>query len=154
MFKRTKDKKQKKQLTKKFSLKYQKPKILLIDLPVACIDYVQSAGFNVSTGTFGSPYKVKLGDEYRPVIGEPSLPNYTEQEIIFVDLTPPETIDAPKGEKVTSEGENDWWAKCSRGEIDPRPIFMVAARRHFDRILKHGGLFVIFAQPRLLQKLV
>ena len=56
--------------------KYPKPKILLIDLPSECIDNVISAGFNASAGTFGSPYKVKLGDGYQPVIGKPFLPNY------------------------------------------------------------------------------
>lgn len=133
--------------------KYPKPKILLIDLPAECIDYVKSAGFNASSGTFGSPYKVKLEDVYQPVIGRPSLPNHTEQEIIFIDLTPPETIDLPEGEKMTSDGEKDLWAKCSFGKIDPRPRFMVMVREDFDRILKHNGLFVIFAQPRLSQKL-
>jgi len=116
--------KEKEKLSENVTPKYQKPKILLIDLPDTVIDSVRSAGFNASAGTFGSPYKVKLGDGYLPVIPEYHLPNYTEQEVIIIDLTPPETIDNPKGEKVTSEGEKDWWAKCSRGEIDPRPRVM------------------------------
>ena len=146
--------KEKEKLSENVTPKYQKPKILLIDLPDTVIDGVRSAGFNASSGTFGSPYKVKLGDDYRPVIPKAHLPNCTEQEVIIIDLTPPETIDNPEGEKVTSEGENDWWAKCSRGEIDPRPRVMVGVKGMFDRILDHGGMFVIFAQPRLYQKLV
>jgi len=146
--------KEKEKLSENVTPKYQKPKILLIDLPDTVIDSVRSAGFNASAGTFGSPYKVKLGDGYLPVIPEYHLPNYTEQEVIIIDLTPPETIDNPKGEKVTSEGEKDWWAKCSRGEIDPRPRVMGGVKDKFDRILDHGGMFVIFAQPRLYQKLV
>ena len=153
MWKKDKNK-EKKKSSKEVTLKYQKPKILLIDLPNTVFDNVRSAGFNVLTGTFGSPYKVKLGDDYQPVIGKLSLPNYTEQEIIFIDLTPPKMIDSPEGEKMTSEGEYDWWTKCSRGKIDPRPEVMFAVQPHFDRILKYGGFFIIFAQPRLLQKLV
>ncbi|NQE46089.1 hypothetical protein C5S31_08730 [ANME-1 cluster archaeon GoMg2] len=140
--------------SKKDTPKYQKPKILLIDLPDSVLDSVRFAGFNASTGTFGSPYKVELSDGYRPVIYKADLPNYTEQEIIIIDLTPPETLDNPEGEKMTSEGENDWWAKCSRGEIDPRPRVMNRVHNAFDRILGHGGLFVIFAQSRLRQDLV
>ena len=146
--------KEKEKPSKKATPIYQKPKILLIDLPDTVIGNVRSAGFNVSDGTFGSPYKVQRSDNYRPVIPKAQLPNYTEQDIIIIDLTPPETIDNPEGEKVTSEGEKDWWAKCSRGEIDPRPRVMVGVKDKFDRILDHGGMFVIFAQPRLYQKLV
>jgi hypothetical protein len=91
---------------------------------------------------------------FQPVIYKSDLPNYTEQEIIIIDLTPPETLNNPEGEKMTSEGENDWWAKCSRGEIDPRPRAMSMVRNAFDRIFDHGGLFVIFAQSRLYQDLV
>lgn len=146
--------KEKEKTPKKFTPKYLKPKILLIDLPDTVLDNVRSAGFNVSSGTFGSPYRVELGDGYQPVIVKASLPNYTEQEIIFIDLTPPKTINTPEGEKKTSEGELDWWCKCNRGEIDPRPRVMHSLQGDLNRILNYGGLFVIFAQPRLLQKQV
>jgi len=153
MSKRNTDK-EKEKPPKKFTPKYQKPKILLIDLPDAVLSSVRSAGFNASAGTFGSPYRVQLEDGYLPVIYKANLPNYTEQEIIIIDLTPPETTDNPEGEKIVSKGEDDWWAKCSRGEIDPRPRAMSIVQPAFDRIFHHGGLFVIFAQPRLHQDLV
>lgn len=140
--------------SKKDAPEYKKPKILLIDLPDSVLDSVRSVGFNASAGSFGSPYKVELSDSYHPVIYKSYLPNYTEQEIIIIDLTPPETLDNPEGKKEISEGENDWWAKCNRGEIDPRPRVMKEVQNAFDRIFGHGGLFVIFAQPRLRQDLV
>jgi hypothetical protein len=146
--------KEKAKNSKKFTPTYQKPKILLIDLPYTALNSLQSAGFNASAGTFGSPYKVELSDDYLPVTYKADLPNYSEQEIIIIDLTPPETIDRPEGKKITSEGENDWWAKCSRSEIDPRPRVMNRVRNAFDRIFDNGGMFVIFAQPRLRQDLV
>jgi hypothetical protein len=139
--------------SEEFTPKYLKPKILLIDLPTTVFEKVQGVGFNVSTGTFGCPYKVEVGDGYQPVIVKASLPNYTEQEIIFIDLTSPSTIDGPEGKKSTSIGENDWWAKCNKGEIDPRPRAMAMAQDAFDRIFHHGGLFIIFAEPRLYQEL-
>jgi len=140
--------------SKEFTPRYQKPKVLLIDLPHDCLDYVQeSTGYNVSEGTFGSPYKVDIGDNSLPVIAKAFIPNYAEQEIIIIDLTPPTTTEGPQGEKIVSKGELDWWAKCSHGAIDPRPRVMVNVRNAFDRILYHGGFFVIFAQPILFQNL-
>lgn len=133
--------------------KYPKPKILLIDLPADCIDSVKSGGFNASSGSFGSPYKVEMKDVFLPLIGEPFLPNFTEQEIIFIDLTPPQTLENPKGEKKTSPGEEDYWTKCSLGIIDPRPKYIIMVRKYFDRIFDNGGMFVIFAQPRIQQEL-
>ncbi|MCK4824610.1 hypothetical protein KA005_53150, partial [bacterium] len=79
--------------------------------------------------------------------------NYTEQEIIIIDLTPPKTIDSPEGKKQTAEGDYDWWCKCNKGVIDPRPRVMFSIQKSFNCIFDHGGLFVIFAQPRLTQSL-
>lgn len=154
MFKKTKGKSRNQQSTDKSQPKYQKPKILLIDLPGACVDRVLAVGFNVLAGTFGSPYKIEISDGYEPVVAKASLPNVTEQEIVIIDLTSPKTLDSPGSEKSKPDSENDWWAKCNRESIDPRPKIMYYFRGDFDRIFKHGGFFVIFAQPRLFQELV
>jgi len=145
--------KKEKENPNKDGIKYHKPKILLIDLPNELTNKLISSGFNVSAGTFGSPYKVEISDEYQPVIPNLNLPNFSEQEIIIIDLTAPPILNSPAGKKITSEGEEDWWAKCSLGFIDPRPYIMSEVKKSFDRILYHGGAFVIFAQPRLYQKI-
>jgi len=154
MRRKSKDEEKEQSTRENHVVKYPKPKILLVDLPPSCLDSVKSAGFNAFAGTFGSPYKVPLINEYMPVVVEPHLPNYTEQEIVFIDLTPPSTIADPIGEKITSRRGYNWWAKCNRGEIDPRPMAMYLVQSSFDRILEYGGLFIIFAQPRLQQELV
>ena len=137
----------------KCCLKYDKPKILLIDMPEEAANGLLKQGHNVSVGSFGNPYKVPLSDSYQPVLGNGKLPNVTEQEVIIIDLEQPEILKEPKGEKTTSEGEGDWWASCNQGIIDPRPQMMVWVRKHFDRILSHGGLFVIFAKNRETQQM-
>jgi hypothetical protein len=134
--------------------KYSKPKILLIDLPPTVAEELRKIGFNASWGTFGSPYRVERGDSYSPVIAKADLPNYSEQEVIIIDLSPPEEEDGPAGDKMTSNGEYDWWAKESAGKIDPRPRVMAHVREDFGRILNHGGLFVIFAAPRSEQDIL
>jgi len=145
--------KKEKENPKKDGIKYHKPKILLIDLPSELTNKLKSAGFNVSAGTFGSPYKVEVSDNYQTVIPNPNLPNFSEQEIIIIDLTAPPILNSPAGKKITSEGEDDWWAKCSLGFIDPRPYVMSWVKESFDRILNNGGAFVIFAQPHLYQNI-
>jgi hypothetical protein len=51
-----------------------KPDILLIDLPVETYDKLESKGFNVFKGSFGSPYKVKCSNNLTKVRGEEDLP--------------------------------------------------------------------------------
>ncbi len=134
--------------------RYPKPKILLVDLPDEATAKLTAAGFNVQAGTFGRPYRVPAQDGYLPVIAQAHLPNYTEQEVVIIDLTSPEPTDGPEGTRAVAEGEQDWYAKTSRGLIDPRPRVMAMVSDDWNRILASGGAFVVFAQPRLWQELV
>jgi len=128
--------------------KHEKPKILLMDLPSNFLDTLKSDGFNAYQGTFGSPYKVESSEGYQPVIGEPILKKLNDQHIIFIDLTSPKVLDEAEGKKSTHESQNDLWEQCFNGSIDPRPRFMHSTKKNFDKIIEHGGVCVIFAQPR------
>jgi len=136
-----------------FVPKYQKPKILLIDLPEETLSLVQSAGFNAVSASFGTPY-TKPNNNYLPVIPNDHLPDdYTEQEVIIIDLTLSEKIiPYPPGDIKGAERENYLWIQSKQDKIDPRPVAMDNVKYDFDRILIHGGLFVIFAQPRFNQE--
>ncbi len=126
------------------TVKYDKPKILLIDLNSSAFENLAEAGFNVKEGTFGQPYKVKKTSGFQPLISESRLPNFTEQEIVVVDLQY-EIADNPVGEKSRPDGEFDLWGKCDYGFIDPRVRATTQVRDDFDRILNAGGVFVVFA---------
>jgi hypothetical protein len=89
-----------------------------------------------------------------PVIVKAKLPNFTEQEIVVIDLAPDDPSEEPDGEKMSPMAEYDWWAKCSTGVIDPRPRAMAMALEKFDRIYHSGGVFVIFSDCRDNQDLV
>ena len=134
--------------------KFQRPKILLIDTQEDVSKTLEEDGYNVSNGTFGKPYKVQKQSGYLPVVLKASLPNYTEQEIVVIDLVPdaPE-VEAP-AEKATPMEEPDWWAKGSSGVIDPRPRVMAMIQDNFDRILENGGVFIVFSDARDRQDLV
>ena len=51
-------------------IRYKQPRIITIDLPQSTAQRLRSAGYNVQSGTFGRPYKVKKGDGYVPVVVE------------------------------------------------------------------------------------
>lgn len=131
-----------------FAVKYPKPKILLLDVSNSISEALISAGFNARTGSLGTPYRIEKSDGYQPLIGEADLPNYTEQEIVVVDLAIKQLGDGPDGEKHTPYGEPDLWAKCNRGLIDPRPRAAYRIRAAFDRTLSAGGVFIIFADAK------
>src|SRR5437773_2334656 len=135
-------------------VKYLRPKILLIDLDADTKKTLENEGYSVAAGTFGRPYTVRKGSDYQPVIVNAALPNYTEQEILLVDLVPRDPATNPSGEKATPMEELDWWAKCNRGVIDPRPRAMAMVQDQLDRIYQNGGTFVIFADSRQRQELV
>ena len=134
--------------------KYENPKILLIDIKNDTEIVLKDSGFNVRSGTFGTPYRVKKSDVFLPVVPNDSLEDCEEEEIVVVDLVAEKPLDGPTGEKVTPTGEDDWWAKCNLGVIDPRARAAANFQGTFDRILAFGGIFVVFADFRNSQQLV
>jgi len=129
-------------------LKYPKPKILLLDLPDSASAALLAKGFNVSIGTLGKPYKVSKSSAYQPLIGKAKAPNYTEQEIVVIDLSYGELDPAPQGEKHHPDGELDFWAKCNQGFIDPRVRTAFHLKTPLNRINCSGGVFIVFADEK------
>lgn len=134
-------------------VKYSKPKILVLDLEDEASEQLLDAGWNVTRGTFGRPYKVGKSSGFSPVIVKFLAPNYTEQEIVIVDLATGEPADGPEGDKHVPKEELDWWAKCDSGIIDPRPRSMLFLQKFFNRTLENGGVFVLFADDKARQEL-
>ena len=135
-----------------FIVKYKKPKILLIDTDEEVVNEISSAGFNVSVGTFGVRYNVKISSELIPIYQQYDLPNYPEKEIIIIDLKPPNKIKNPK-QIMAVHGEKYVVVKSDLGIIDIRPYSMKSVQKSFNRIFYNGGLFVVFARPRLNQQM-
>jgi hypothetical protein len=102
--------------------KYHRPKILMIDMKDDSGSLLEAEGYNVVSGSFGVPYRVPKEDSCLPVIINGFLPpNFTEREIIVIDLVPADPLSQPKGEKHTSPDEIDWWTSCTKRIIDPSP---------------------------------
>ncbi|MEQ1855800.1 MAG: hypothetical protein ABL963_04965 [Longimicrobiales bacterium] len=129
-------------------------KVLLLDLPADAAGRFSAAGFRTLGGSLGRPFMVEQSDSFVPVPIAQTLPEgWAESEIVIIDLAPPKPADAPTGSKVTSDGEPDWWAKCSQGVVDPRPRVASGMRDDCDRIYRHGGAFIVFMAPELNQDL-
>ena len=129
--------------------KYFHPRIILIDIEEQALLDLQAQGYNVCSGSFGTPYRVQKSDKLSPVLMETGiLPDCTEQEIVIIDLNTGKPLTQSRGEKVTTDGQNDWWVRSTTGIIDPRPRLMDRVRELFDRILSHNGVFIIFADEQ------
>jgi hypothetical protein len=137
------------------TLRFPKPKILVVDLNDDTAKTLKAAGYAVNVGSFGTPYKIVSQDNsYEPVVAEYNLPNYAEQEIVIIDLLPAKALEKPPKEKQAIEGTYGHWGKRTHGEIDPRPVSMAAYRHAFDKILAHGGAFIIFADYHTYNEIV
>jgi hypothetical protein len=129
--------------------KHARPKIALFDLTRECATALSSAGYTVTVGSFGVPYVVPKSDQLAKVVLTALAPqDYTEQEIVVADLTAPPSVDSSQV-VVTPSTETGFWAASNQGIINPRPCAMAHYQPAFDRILAHGGVFLIFATPRV-----
>jgi len=130
------------------SAKYSQPKIMLLDLDKETEIQLRKHGFNVIPGSLGKPYSVDSNRTKHTLIpGKSNLPdNYTEQDIVVIDLTSPKPVFYPSinvetpiyGHCLTRIG-----TEC----IDPRPYVIARLGDDFNRILMHGGVFIIFTTP-------
>jgi hypothetical protein len=108
-------------------------------------------GLNVREGTFGQPYRVEPSNDFYPVVGNFSLPNASEQELVIIDLAIPEIIDHGY-DPQSSLPEEGPCAKGSWGVIDPRSLAAIRVADTFGRILRIGGVFVVFAAASIPQE--
>lgn len=140
------------EITEQTVPKYPKPKILLLDMKEETKSILEVAGYHIKVGSFGFQYKVNKSSSLQPAITNDTLPwDVIEQEIVVVDLLSNANSVLQLQETTISLGEYEVFASCNSGVIDPRPLSMVKNQKCFDKILAHGGVFVIFANQRQLQ---
>jgi hypothetical protein len=135
-------------MTASGSFKYAKPQILLVDMDSESVDALRQAGFNVSTGSFGSLSQVETSGHYHHVTMEDlSLPGMEEQEIVIVNTAPTAAID--RGDPPSpGTGVTGLWQDGTSGEIDPRPLAMHTFAHICERILDYGGIFIVVLSPK------
>ncbi len=127
--------------------RYPRPKVLLVDFDDEVTAAAMDAGYRVASGTLGKSFRVPQADGFVRLPSSLRVPNFAEQEIVFVQQRQQEPLEgAPTPPPET--GENAVWARRRSGLIDPRPWGAVSVANQAQRILDHGGAFVIFCAPR------
>lgn len=128
--------------------RYSRPKVLVIDAP-DIYETLEKRGYAATSGTFGQPFILEPEGGYITLAASAHLPEYREQEIVIADLIGPEAKPLEsKQVKSPAPGVNSLWIPTNHGLVDPRPAAMVGVRSEMDRILKHGGIFILFSAPR------
>jgi hypothetical protein len=125
-------------------IKYDRPRIIVLDLPdVATL--LQGKGYHALQGTLGQPLLVPRQAGYVPLKPEPVLPHYAEQEVVVANLASPEPLLAsPDATAMPPTGVKALWFLAASGILDPRPLVISQLREQSDRILRHGGVFILF----------
>ena len=137
------------------NIQYPKPKIILIDLDKETELRLKSDGFNITTGSLGTPYKVIKKDDYDFIYSDDSdLPNLREQEIVIIDLEKKTILDHIPNRKLTRDLDKDIRVRLTDGIVDPRPLNIFIVKTDFETIWKHGGIFIIFSEPKIRQEYV
>ena len=133
---------------------YAVPKVLLMDMGEDVRDVVRATGFDVSTGSFGTPYRVPIHDGFVRLVYNHDLPkDFAERDIVVVDTEPADVLDRAGDAPPVAPGEDGWWASCGWGMVDPRPKVMAIFADQCNKMLAHGSIFVVFAHPRQSQSL-
>jgi hypothetical protein len=102
----------------------------------------------VGTGTLGQPYEVQPSSTWDSVIQHEELTGYSESDIVIIDLSEEIRFKVtPKGSKHTPNQEYDLWAKCDLGWVDARVRTAILEQERMSRIVKAGGILVVFAGP-------
>jgi HPt (histidine-containing phosphotransfer) domain-containing protein len=125
-------------------LKYQNPKILLVDMHEDSRASLEKHGYNVSPASLGHLYTVKQENRFFPLVSKHEVPqNYKEQDIVVIDMCCQHNHDSP--EEVVEKVENGVFVNHSQGYVNTKPLFSKFLENDFNRILDTGGIFVVFS---------
>jgi hypothetical protein len=143
-------------------------KVVLLDMDAKSADRLSAAGHRVSTGSFGTPYNysgvrgsahfsvVATTDGSTHIIDSSQLPiGIAENDVIVVDLGLVNVFDGePPGRPYLDRQGLELSTPFRRSgtTIDPRGLAMISARSDIEQALMRGGVLIVFAAPRFLQK--
>lgn len=122
-----------------------KPKMLLLDLDSDVVEMVQARWGDIVVGKLGQRYEVEKTSSYTPVINHDFLSEHQECDVIIADFLMRKAASGPSGKKHRPMDETDLWAKQDLGYIDNRGLTGLREQETVDRILRLGGVIVVFA---------
>lgn len=135
-------------------IKYENPKIMLVDMDKRVENELKNEGFDIEVGTFGVPYASEEGN----ICGlNGSLPYIDEKEIVIVtlndsvELTGINPLDPSKQQLYEAEGEIIVSPK-RKNYFDGRPMYAYKKQSSFRRILENGGILIVFSDSYKFEK--
>lgn len=135
-------------------MKCSRPKVYLIDAVPNMDSVLSSRGYNVSGGSFGSPYEVPRSGKFTQVLNTSRLNNYLEHDVIIIDFAAPQSVRLTGNHVAPPTEEEGYWGRSTIGLLDPRPIAVSLASRNFNKIYENGGVFIVFFDPCPVQEVV
>ncbi|AJZ59034.1 hypothetical protein OI25_616 [Paraburkholderia fungorum] len=126
-------------------VKQGKPKMLLLDLDPGAVAAVTSKWTDVVIATLGRPYKVPKASGYVPVINHDFLSGHKECDIVVADFAWKQIESRSPGEKHRPNEETDLWVNQKLGYVDNRGLTGLRERETFERIIRQGGIIIVFA---------
>jgi hypothetical protein len=125
--------------------KQGKPKMLLLDLDPDVVTMVTSKWADVVVATLGHPYKLPNTSGYAPVINHDFLSGHKECDIIVADFALKKVENRSPGEKHRPNEQTDLWVSQNLGYVDNRGLNGLRERETFERIIRQGGIIIVFA---------
>lgn len=127
--------------------KYEKPKILTIDINKNEVEKLRCMGFNIDMGTFGYSYNC---NEYDEVNTNGKLPYITEKDIIIVDLNNNKDMvdwDDYKSRLLSSD-RMSIYVPDGQNYFNPSNFFSRYNHENFKKVLENAGIVILFTEQK------
>ncbi|PEF89797.1 hypothetical protein [Bacillus cereus] len=131
------------------TIKYENPKMLLVDLHEEAVDTLKKEGFNIEVGSFGSIY-VSSYNKICELNG--SLPFITESDLVIIQLDGSQQtiVNEPYLEDTVTKGNRKvFTTPRNQDYFDGRMAFSSINKNNFLQVMKNGGIIVTFADSKL-----
>lgn len=124
---------------------FSKPKIFMVDIPQSDCLTIGEKWLDVSYGSLGQVFKVRKGSGWQKLVECHTIHGHEEADIVVIDLSLRGFSKDPAPESLIPDEHRDIWAKLDYGYLDPRFLGSVRLQEDLDRVVRSGGICVIFA---------
>lgn len=133
----------------------EKPKICLIDIDDSDFKFLQSEGFNCTSGTLGNLIEVPNThqyDEHLCLLNFDFPPNLHEHDIVVVNLQTSKTIPYKQSDHTRSQvkGVEEVFilSKFPQTVFDPRPFSAFILKKKCSDLQKKESIIIVFARKK------
>lgn len=133
----------------------EKPKICLIDIDDSDFKFLQSKGFNCTSGTLGNLIEVPNThqyDEHQCLLNFDFPPNLHEYDIVVINLQTSKTIPYKQSDHTRSQvkGTNEYvlLSKFPQTVFDPRPYSASILKNKCSDLQNKESIIIVFARKK------